>query len=70
MRESPVLSPKHGTMAVHGTAIAVEVMGLDQVMTVRNYTSTVLRDYLGLGGRRMTEEVLVERITCSFCEVQ
>ena len=70
IRESPVLSPKHGTMAVHGTAIAVEAMGLDQAMPVRNYTSTVLPDYLGLGGRRMTEEVLVERITCSFCPVQ
>lgn len=69
LRASPVLNSKTGTMAVHGTGIAVEALGKWQSLPVRNYRETHLVDYLGLGGMTMSRTVLSERVTCSFCPV-
>jgi aldehyde:ferredoxin oxidoreductase len=70
LRSSPVLNSKTGTMAVHGTAIAVEALGAWQSLPVRNYRETHLAGYEEVGGRSMTRTVLAERLTCSFCPVR
>jgi aldehyde:ferredoxin oxidoreductase len=70
IRSSPVVSPKSGSMSVHGTPIAVEALGAWESLPVRNYRETRLPGYEALGGRRMSSTILTERHTCSFCPVR
>ncbi|HKQ30770.1 MAG TPA: aldehyde ferredoxin oxidoreductase family protein [Burkholderiales bacterium] len=70
LRQSPVVSSKTGSMAVHGTPIAVEALGEWQSLPVRNYRETHIAGYEDVGGKSLTRRVLVERITCSFCPVR
>jgi aldehyde:ferredoxin oxidoreductase len=70
LRKSPVLNSKTGSMAVHGTAIAVEALGAWQSLPVRNYRETHIDGYEAVGGKSMTRTVLAERLTCSFCPVR
>jgi aldehyde:ferredoxin oxidoreductase len=70
LRASPVVSSKSGTMAVHGTPIAVEALGAWQSIPVRNYRETHIASYENVGGKSLTRTVLTERLTCSFCPVR
>jgi aldehyde:ferredoxin oxidoreductase len=70
LRNSPVVSSKSGTMAVHGTPIAVEALGAWQCIPVRNYRETHIAGYEDVGGKSLTRTVLAERLTCSFCPVR
>lgn len=70
IRSSPVINSKTGTMAVHGTAIALESLGKYEALPTRNHTMTTHPEYLQMGGRALTEKVLVDRITCTHCSVR
>ncbi|MEM0349129.1 MAG: aldehyde ferredoxin oxidoreductase C-terminal domain-containing protein [Candidatus Caldarchaeum sp.] len=66
---SPLLNLEKGLLAVHGTAVAAEALGSNEVIPLKNYTQTTSEKYLLVGGRRLSETVLVRRMTCSFCPV-
>jgi aldehyde:ferredoxin oxidoreductase len=70
IRASEVLDPKRGTMAVHGTAIALEALGEQQALPTRNHTHTFHPRYREMGGRALTETVLVDRLTCTRCPIR
>ncbi|MEM4495367.1 MAG: aldehyde ferredoxin oxidoreductase C-terminal domain-containing protein [Candidatus Caldarchaeum sp.] len=66
---SPLLNLEKGLLAVHGTAVAAEALGSNEAIPLKNYTQTTSEKYLLVGGRRLSETVLVRRMTCSFCPV-
>ena len=68
--ESPLLSSKTGTLAVHGTAIAVEMLGQHEALPTMNYRFTRMAGHESIGGIRMSETILRERLTCSGCPVR
>jgi aldehyde:ferredoxin oxidoreductase len=70
IRASKVLDPKTGTMAVHGTAIALEAIGRHEALPTRNHTRTAHSRYQEMGGRALTERVLVDRLTCTRCPIR
>ena len=70
IRASGVLDSKTGTMAVHGTAIALEALGKHGALPTRNHMLTMHPRYAEMGGRALTEKVLVDRITCTRCPVR
>ncbi len=70
LQSSPLLSSKTGSLAVHGTPIAVEALGRHQALPTHNYRHTRLEGYEAIGGRRMSETVLRARLTCSHCPVR
>src|SRR5262245_42755732 len=70
IRGSKVLDSKSGTMAVHGTAIALEALGKYEALPTRNHTLTAHSRYLEMGGHALTERVLVDRMTCTRCPVR
>jgi aldehyde:ferredoxin oxidoreductase len=70
IRASPVINSKTGTMAVHGTAIALESLGRYQALPTCNHKSTHHPDFMQMGGQALTEKVLVDRITCTHCSVR
>src|SRR5262245_32580554 len=70
IRTSPVIDSKTGTMAVHGTAIALEALGKYGALPTRNHTLTTHPRYPEMGGRALTERVLVDRMTCTRCPVR
>lgn len=70
IRTSGVIDSKTGTMAVHGTAIALEALGKHGALPTRNHTLTTHPRYAEMGGRALTEKVLVDRITCTRCPVR
>src|SRR4051794_29173726 len=49
IRASGVLDSKTGTMAVHGTAIALEALGRHGALPTRNHTSTTHPRYAEMG---------------------
>ena len=57
-------------MAVHGTAIALEAMGQHEALPTRNHTLTAHPRYQEMGGRALTETVLVDRLTCTRCPIR
>jgi aldehyde:ferredoxin oxidoreductase len=70
LRASPLLNAKTGSLAVHGTPIAVEALGRHEALPTRNYRRTRLEGYEAIGGLRMSETVLKARLTCSHCPVR
>ncbi len=70
IRTSPVLDSKTGTMAVHGTAIALEALGKHGALPTRNYTLTAHPRYPEMGGLALTQKVLIDRMTCTRCPVR
>ena len=70
IRASRVLDSKTGTMAVHGTAIALEAVGKHGALPTRNHTLTTHHRYPEMGGLALTERVLVDRLTCTRCPVR
>ena len=70
IRASKVIDSKTGTMAVHGTAIALEALGKHGALPTRNHTLTTHPRYPEMGGRALTEKVLVDRMTCTRCPVR
>ena len=70
IRASKVIDSKTGTMAVHGTAIALEALGKHGALPTRNHTFTMHPRYQEMGGRALTEKVLVDRMTCTRCPVR
>jgi aldehyde:ferredoxin oxidoreductase len=70
LRGSPVLGAKAGSLAVHGTAIAVEALGHAEALPTRNYRYTVMPRHRELGGLRMSATILTRRETCTACPVQ
>jgi aldehyde:ferredoxin oxidoreductase len=70
LRGSPVLGPKDGSLARHGTAIAVEALGHAEGLPTRNYRYTVMPRHRELGGLRMSETILARRETCTACPVR
>ena len=70
IRASAVIDSKTGTMAVHGTAIALEALGSHGALPTRNHTLTTHPRYAEMGGRALTEKVLVDRMTCTRCPVR
>jgi aldehyde:ferredoxin oxidoreductase len=70
LRASPLLSSKSGSLAVHGTPIAVEALGRHEALPTHNYRRTRLEGHEAIGGRRMSETVLRARLTCSHCPVR
>jgi aldehyde:ferredoxin oxidoreductase len=70
IRASPVINSKTGTMAVHGTAIALESLGRYQALPTCNHKATTHPDFMLMGGLAITEKVLVDRITCTHCSVR
>ncbi len=70
IRASRVLDSKTGTMAVHGTAIALEALGKHGALPTRNHTLTAHPRYAEMGGKALTEKVLVDRMTCTRCPVR
>ena len=70
IRASGVIDSKTGTMAVHGTAIALEALGRHGALPTRNHTLTTHPRYSEMGGRALTEKVLVDRMTCTRCPVR
>jgi aldehyde:ferredoxin oxidoreductase len=70
IRASGVIDSKTGTMAVHGTAIALESLGSHGALPTRNHTLTTHPRYAEMGGRALTEKVLVDRMTCTRCPVR
>lgn len=70
LRDSPLLNSKTGALAVHGTPIAVEALGHTEALPTRNYRHTRLDAYRRIGGRTMTDTILRDRSTCSFCPVR
>jgi aldehyde:ferredoxin oxidoreductase len=70
LRSSPVLNAKAGSLALHGTAIAVEALGPAEGLPTRNYRYTVMPRHRELGGLRMSETILTRRETCTACPVQ
>ena len=57
-------------MAVHGTAIALEALGAHEALPTRNHTRTTHPRYREMGGRALTETVLVDRLTCTRCPIR
>jgi len=70
IRASKVLDSKTGTMAVHGTAIALEAIGRHEALPTRNHTRTAHPRYREMGGHALTERVLVDRLTCTRCPIR
>jgi aldehyde:ferredoxin oxidoreductase len=70
LRASPVLAARSGTLALHGTAIAMEALGEHEALPTRNYRYTVMPRHRELGGRRMSETILSGRETCTACPVR
>lgn len=70
IRNSPVINSKTGTMAVHGTAIALESLGKYEALPTRNHNWVTHPDYILTGGKALTEKVLVDRMTCTHCPVR
>jgi aldehyde:ferredoxin oxidoreductase len=70
LRASPLLNPKTGVLAMHGTPIAVEALGRNEALPTRNYRYTRLPNYADIGGRKMSATILRERLTCAQCPVQ
>ena len=70
LRTSPLLNSKTGTLAVHGTPIAVEALGKQEALPTRNYRYTRLAHYEDIGGRRMSQTILLDRLTCAYCPVR
>jgi aldehyde:ferredoxin oxidoreductase len=70
IRASKVIDSKTGTMAVHGTAIALEALGKSGALPTRNHMLTTHPRYPEMGGLALTEKVLVDRMTCTRCPVR
>ena len=68
--ESPLLSSKTGTLALHGTAIAVEMLGQHEALPTMNYRFTRMAGHEEIGGIRMSQTILRERLTCTGCPVR
>ena len=56
IRASGVIDSKTGTMAVHGTAIALEALGKHGALPTRNHMLTMHPRYAEMGGRALTRE--------------
>lgn len=69
IESSHLLNLEKGLLAVHGTAIAVEALGENEAIPVKNYTYTALDNYGRVGGVSLSSTVLVARLTCSLCPV-
>jgi aldehyde:ferredoxin oxidoreductase len=70
LRDSALLNPKTGALAVHGTPIAVEALGKQEALPTHNYRFTRLAHYEDIGGLKMTSTILRDRLTCAHCPVQ
>ena len=68
--ESPLLSSKTGTLALHGTAIAIEMLGQHEALPTMNYRLTRMAGHESIGGIRMSQTILRERLTCTGCPVR
>ena len=68
--ESPLLSSKTGTLALHGTAIAVDMLGQHEALPTMNYRFTRMAGHEDIGGIRMSQTILRERLTCTGCPVR
>ena len=69
IRASNLLNHEHGLLAVYGTPIAVDTLGKNEAIPVKNYRETTLPEYDRLSGRTMTRGILINRMTCSYCPV-
>ncbi len=70
IKESPLLNRETGSFSLYGTPLAVEPLNLNEALPVRNYSSTSSERASNLTGKRMTETILISRLTCNNCAVQ
>lgn len=69
IRSSSLLNREKGLLAVYGTPVAVEALGADEAIPHLNYKLTRLEGYEVVGGSRMSDTILIGRLTCSYCPV-
>ncbi|MEM0441246.1 MAG: aldehyde ferredoxin oxidoreductase C-terminal domain-containing protein [Candidatus Caldarchaeum sp.] len=69
IESSHLLNIEKGLLAVYGTPIAVEALGENDAIPVKNFSDTFLAGYQRIGGKQMSSSVLVGRLTCSMCPV-
>ena len=70
LHASPLLNRETGSFAVFGTPLAVEPLNSHEALPVRNYSLTHFEGAINLTGKRMSETILANRLTCNSCPVQ
>jgi aldehyde:ferredoxin oxidoreductase len=70
VHESLLLNRDVGSFSVYGTPLAVEPLNSGEALPVRNYSLTHFEGATNLTGKKMSETILVNRLTCNSCAVQ
>ena len=70
VRESPLLNRERGSFSLNGTPLAVGPLNSNEALPVKNYSLTHFDGAGKLSGKKMSETILVSRLTCNSCAVQ
>jgi aldehyde:ferredoxin oxidoreductase len=70
IKNSPLLNRETGLFSLYGTPLAVDPLNSNEAIPIRNYSLTFNEHAGNLSGKRMSETILVSRLTCNSCAVQ
>ncbi len=71
IQNSPLLNRDTGSFSIYGTPLAVEPLIQNEALPVKNYSSSPSYEgNLNLTGKKMSETILINRLTCNSCPVQ
>lgn len=70
VRISPLLNRESGSFSVYGTPLATAPLNLNESLPVKNYQLTHFDGAGNLTGNKMSESILISRLTCNSCPVQ
>jgi aldehyde:ferredoxin oxidoreductase len=70
IRRSPLLNMEKGLFSLHGTPLAVMPLNKSGALPVKNYTLGKMDTAEKLSGQKMSQTILIGRLTCATCSVQ
>ncbi|MEM3800018.1 MAG: aldehyde ferredoxin oxidoreductase family protein [Thermoprotei archaeon] len=70
LRASPMLNRVTGLFSTYGTPLAVDPLNRYEALPYRNYTETHFDGASMLTGKKMSDTILISRLTCNSCSVQ
>jgi aldehyde:ferredoxin oxidoreductase len=70
IRNSPLLNRETGSFSLYGTPLAVEPLNSSEALPVKNYRFTHFQSAEDLSGKKMSDTILISRLTCNSCPVQ
>jgi aldehyde:ferredoxin oxidoreductase len=70
IKKSPLLNMEKGLFSLYGTPLAVMPLNQNGALPVKNYTLGKMSLAEKLSGQKMSQTILIGRLTCTACSVQ